>query len=384
MQKLTELKDNNIFHTFKRKFNMYFDKDDYMIKLQSIFINIESDNINEYLWHFYHNSPFDFIPPKCHCGKFCIWHKDQKYQKTCGSKKCYNEIRCRIIEGNCFDKLNKFKKYDKFNVFMQLLKKNVSKKEYIEIIEHLKNEYKELSKESKIDKEILWHFWNNSPKNFSKPKCPHCDKKRKYHQNGIYRDTCGSKECKRKEIESTYYKIHGKYHNWCSGTESRKKHEETMEELYGNKNYFATEEGKERIAEIMKEKYGGTGNASPIILKKIRKTNIENGIWLKPEQRTEFEQYKFEVWQITNKELKQWASYKWGEDWESKRGHGPDDYQVDHVYSILQGFNDGIPPDVIGSFQNLQFIPAYENMSKGTDCRMTKEELKEKSFQLIY
>jgi len=50
-------------------------------------------------------------------------------------------------------------------------------------------------------------------------------------------------------------------------------------------------------------------------------------------------------------------------------------YQLDHKFSIVEGFKAGILPHIIGSKENLEYIPWKENLSKGTDCSITIEEL---------
>jgi hypothetical protein len=54
------------------------------------------------------------------------------------------------------------------------------------------------------------------------------------------------------------------------------------------------------------------------------------------------------------------------------------DYHLDHIYSIREGFKNGINPQVIGSIHNLRIIPASENCSKRANCDITIEELLEK------
>ena len=50
-------------------------------------------------------------------------------------------------------------------------------------------------------------------------------------------------------------------------------------------------------------------------------------------------------------------------------------YQLDHKYSILEGFKNNINPEIIASLNNLVFIPWEENVMKRTKCSITKEEL---------
>lgn len=43
-------------------------------------------------------------------------------------------------------------------------------------------------------------------------------------------------------------------------------------------------------------------------------------------------------------------------------------YNVDHIFSISQGFKNGIDPKIIGSIVNLQIIPESVNKAKKDDC----------------
>lgn len=54
-------------------------------------------------------------------------------------------------------------------------------------------------------------------------------------------------------------------------------------------------------------------------------------------------------------------------------------YQLDHKFSILEGFKQGIEPEIIGNINNLEFIPWKENLTKGINCSISLEELKIKT-----
>lgn len=49
-----------------------------------------------------------------------------------------------------------------------------------------------------------------------------------------------------------------------------------------------------------------------------------------------------------------------------KRARGPDEnaYHLDHIYPVIRGFENKIPPEIIGDISNLRFIPWKENISK--------------------
>ena len=55
-----------------------------------------------------------------------------------------------------------------------------------------------------------------------------------------------------------------------------------------------------------------------------------------------------------------------------ENNHG---YDLDHKYSMLQGYIDGIEPQIIGSIVNLEIITANQNRTKQTKCSIDKETL---------
>jgi len=50
-------------------------------------------------------------------------------------------------------------------------------------------------------------------------------------------------------------------------------------------------------------------------------------------------------------------------------------YQIDHKYSILEGFKNNIPIEIISHVENLEMIPWRDNLSKQEQCSITLEEL---------
>lgn len=82
-------------------------------------------------------------------------------------------------------------------------------------------------------------------------------------------------------------------------------------------------------------------------------------------RREEYKKYLKLVSYYTNKELHKVKNIE-------LRG---EDYHLDHMYSRKQGFLDNICPKIIGNNNNLEIITAKENLSKGSDCSITKEDL---------
>lgn len=68
--------------------------------------------------------------------------------------------------------------------------------------------------------------------------------------------------------------------------------------------------------------------------------------------------FKAEVWRLT--ELNDLSSL------ENFDKRGFKDYHVDHITSIWRAFKDGWTPEKCAHISNLQMLPFYENMKKGT------------------
>lgn len=76
---------------------------------------------------------------------------------------------------------------------------------------------------------------------------------------------------------------------------------------------------------------------------------------------TDWEKYKNEVWRLTNAQpLTLLENF-------DKRGQSGVEgaHQIDHIYSILKGFKNQVPPALIADIKNLQMIPWLENRKKG-------------------
>lgn len=52
-------------------------------------------------------------------------------------------------------------------------------------------------------------------------------------------------------------------------------------------------------------------------------------------------------------------------------------YQIDHKFSVVKGFEENIPVEIISSKFNLEMVSFEHNSSKRTRCSITKNELYE-------
>lgn len=66
--------------------------------------------------------------------------------------------------------------------------------------------------------------------------------------------------------------------------------------------------------------------------------------------------------------------YKHQIDPDSKRGKG---YHLDHKFSIKAGYINNVSPNIIGHYQNLELLPANQNLKKNAKCSITLTQLLE-------
>tara|TARA_R110002153_G_C13111687_1_gene477739 strand:+ start:157 stop:678 length:522 start_codon:yes stop_codon:yes gene_type:complete len=57
------------------------------------------------------------------------------------------------------------------------------------------------------------------------------------------------------------------------------------------------------------------------------------------------------------------------------RYYGKGGYDLDHKFSIQEGFNNNVPPYIIAGILNLEYIPQNKNRSKGTKCSIKLSEI---------
>lgn len=65
------------------------------------------------------------------------------------------------------------------------------------------------------------------------------------------------------------------------------------------------------------------------------------------------------------------------------RGTKSEDYSLDHIYSIQDGFENSILPEIISSPVNLRMITLGKNISKSNKSLFTKEQLYELYYQFL-
>lgn len=105
---------------------------------------------------------------------------------------------------------------------------------------------------------------------------------------------------------------------------------------------------------------------------KIKSSMISKGYWQNPDNYSQIERYRKDVINYTRKSYKEHSSQINPNN--KKRGNG---FELDHRFSITEGFNHNIPPEVVGHWTNLEVIDEKENASKWARSSITKDQLME-------
>lgn len=157
----------------------------------------------------------------------------------------------------------------------------------------------------------------------------------------------------------------------------------SLEQLYGKKTYENNLKNGhfKRVGKLLKEFYKtekGKECKKRTAIKQRRTLlglNSTKNLYSLGE-RDRYKIYKRRVRYYTSKNCIHLKNY------EKRANHYNDKnaYHVDHKFSISHGFENNIPPYIIGSFYNLQMLPWKQNLEKSTNCSITIEELLEKVF----
>lgn len=108
-----------------------------------------------------------------------------------------------------------------------------------------------------------------------------------------------------------------------------------------------------------------------VVMKKIDDMNDKNGAYV-PD--TEYERYEMRSRLITEIYFRAYEDIITNANLRGYHDNGSC-YHLDHIFSVKEGFKQGIPPEIMGHVVNLRVVPSRENIIKGSDCLYTKEEL---------
>lgn len=145
-----------------------------------------------------------------------------------------------------------------------------------------------------------------------------------------------------------------------AAVKSRGGHSGINNPMYGKSHSIDT---KQKLSERANKR-------NPACYTEATETKIARGIAIPKEQKTDWELYREQVFNHTYK------SWQHHQDKINPLGlERGREYELDHKFSITEGFKQGVDPAVIGHFSNLELIPKSVNRSKRIRCSITLEEL---------
>jgi hypothetical protein len=103
---------------------------------------------------------------------------------------------------------------------------------------------------------------------------------------------------------------------------------------------------------------------------RAKSIKITKGIINDPAIIDEFILYKRKVRSISDKSYKEYAHII-----NPKNIPRSKTWHLDHKFSIYEGFQSNVPPEVIGHWSNLTMLDNSTNQSKGTRCSLTLDQL---------
>ncbi|MDR2457811.1 MAG: hypothetical protein LBD41_04955 [Clostridiales Family XIII bacterium] len=169
----------------------------------------------------------------------------------------------------------------------------------------------------------------------------------------------------------------------CNTEEIHKKGQETKKKHFEDSEF--KKKFKEKQKETLKKNYGVENvwqlesvkkkcNTEESI-KKSNETKFKKGLisGLSEGEKYSYKQYCKEVSKYTEKTYKKYKTMI--NPLNLKRGKWLEDFQLDHIYSKIDGFKNKVHPKVIGTLSNLRMVSVSENASKNYKSLISLEDL---------
>lgn len=155
-------------------------------------------------------------------------------------------------------------------------------------------------------------------------------------------------------------------------------YKEKVKIVWDNKTEEEMASRLEKTKNTMMERYGVDHNMhseemKQNIIQKARQTKIETGKWLSDDQIPEFKLYIRNVYYFTRISVKE--KFSLDELSETGRCGVEGALQVDHMFSIKEGFLNNVSPKLIGHKNNLRLISWEDNDTKKSNSSITLQEL---------
>jgi len=188
--------------------------------------------------------------------------------------------------------------------------------------------------------------------------------------------TLQSSELKKK-MKSTMIEKYGVEHSFHNDA-IKQKALNTWIKKYGVDNPFKSNNIKEKIKEVLKDRYGVDNSSKINPIKRINaimKTKIERG-WVIPDEfLSDYQIYRKKVKRLTETTYKEYKNIINPNNLE-RVTNGKNGFQLDHKYSIIEGFLNNVEPEIISHHCNLQMLEWDNNRTKSKKCDIDLEQLK--------
>jgi hypothetical protein len=178
----------------------------------------------------------------------------------------------------------------------------------------------------------------------------------------------------KKKMEKTMFELYGVAHSSQLEIFNQKRIN-TWIKQYGVDNPSKCEEIKNKIKRVLFERYG-VENAFLIngVPEKAIQGKIKNG-WIIPDCfLNDYQIYRKKVKNLTEKNYKKYKHIVNPQNFE-RITNGKIGYQLDHKFSVLEGFLNNIEIEIIAHPSNFEMLLWKANRNKGKSISITKEQL---------
>jgi len=222
-----------------------------------------------------------------------------------------------------------------------------------------------------LPKQRVWHIINDI---WKIPQCPITGQLLKWNEK-TYLTTINRKAT----IKLQH--LRGDFKNSFTEEINKKRREGNLNAVKNGRKYRLkntyTEQQKEKQRQTFLKKYGvDNPSKHPSIRKKLSDANITNGAT--PKHLRSLKQLYYE-------RVMYFTKISWRDHFDkiNPTRLNRSELDLDHIYSKHQGFEDNIPPYIIGHWTNLRMLDKKKNSSKGKKCDKTKKQLFEDFFTNI-
>ena len=226
--------------------------------------------------------------------------------------------------------------------------------------------------DTSLPKQRVWHVLNDV---YERPICPITGEYLKWNEKQYFSTA-------NRRAKQLLKHRNGDYKNGHTPEANAKRKASNLKKVaqgrrYRDKNTY-TEDQRLKAKQTCLEKYGvENGSQSLQGRKKNSEAQIKNGAT--PKNLRPLRRFYYEA-------VKKFTEESWSNHFDKinpDRVNRSKTHDVDHIYSIQQGFRDNIPAYIIGHWTNLRMLPKPENYSKGMRCDKTQEQLFEDFFNRI-